>query len=158
MRSGGSERLTALGKGPLILRIDDDRTLPLALVRATAAEVGLSVGEVVTMGAQLGTLLMPQRLGRGLLTMLGTIALLLTSVGIYGLVSCTVARAEKEIGVRRALGATTADAIYVIAGRTLWPVLIGMGSGSAIAWWGGRFADRFMYGITGSDPATKNDP
>ena len=144
--------LAALGNGFLILRTSNDRASVILSLRAAAEDAGLSLGDVTTFDEVIGTILMPQRLGRVLLTFLGALALVLASVGIYGLVSCAVARTEMEIGLRRALGASDADVMRAIAKRMLWPVVGGLAGGAAFAWWGGRFADRFMYGVSGSDP------
>ena len=141
--------LAVLGNGFLILRAGNDRTSVIQSLRAAAADTGLSLGDVTTFDEVIGTILMPQRLGRALLTFLGALALVLASVGIYGLVSCAVARTEMEIGLRRALGASDADVMRAIAKRMLWPVVGGLAGGAAFAWWGGRFADRFMYGLKG---------
>lgn len=65
-----------------------------------------------------------------------------------------VARGTKAIGVRVALGASQGTIVLATL-RHLWlPVTCGLFTGSALAWWGGRLADRFMYGIRGSDSTT----
>ena len=146
--------LGASGNGFLILRASNDRAAVIPFLRGAAEDAGLSLGDVTTFDEVIGTILMPQRLGRALLTFLGVLALMLSGVGIYGLVSCAVARTQKEIGVRRALGASATNVTQVIGKRILWPALGGLAGGSALAWWGWSFADRFMYGINGSDPTT----
>ena len=73
---------------------------------------------------------MPQRLGRALLTLLAAIAISLAAAGVYGLTACVVARAEKDIGIRRALGATALDVAGMIAKTALWPILGGIAAGS----------------------------
>ena len=123
-------------------------------IEAAAAGVGLAIAEVVPMDEQIATLLMPQRLGRGWLTLLAAAGLSLSVVGVYGLVSMAAARMEKEIGIRRALGASPGAVMRILARWVLWPVVVGMVGGSALALWWGGFADRFMYGISGSDPMT----
>ena len=93
-------------------------------------------------------------MNRILLGALGALALALTAAGIYGLVSCVVVRSMKEIGVRLALGATSWDIVLALSSKVLTPVVAGAAIGSAAAWAGGRYVDRFMYGIDGSDPLT----
>ena len=101
-----------------------------------------------------GALIMPQRLARLYLVVLGIVAVMLAGVGAYGLIVHALAQSEKEIGVRRALGAPAADIVRIVTRRTLWPVIGGAAAGSTFALWSGRFADRFIYGITETDSAT----
>ena len=123
-------------------------------IRRAAADAGLPTQSVTTLSQGIDEILMPQRLGRTLLVLLAAIGLTLTLVGIYGLVSCFVARNTKEIGVRLSLGAGTGEIVRALLERTFLPIAAGVVTGSAVAWYGGRYADRFMYGMPGSDPAT----
>jgi putative ABC transport system permease protein len=112
------------------------------------------VESVRTVGEAVDTLLMPQRLGRALLTLLGALALVLTIVGVYSLVSSVVVRDRKEVGVRMALGARPRHVTAAILARVARPLTAGLAAGVLLAWWGGRFADRFLYGARSHDPAT----
>ena len=138
----------------LILRTALNPPALTPLLREAAAQEGLSLGEVTAFDDGLRALIMPQRLARLYLVLLGLVAVLLAGVGAYGLIAYTVARSEKEIGVRRALGAPAADIVRIVTRRTLWPVIGGAAGGSVFALWAGRFADRFMYGIGEADSAT----
>ena len=138
----------------LMVRALSDPVSVIQPLRNSAAEVGLAMVETVTLEEQIGTLLMPQRMGRAWLIVLAAVGMSLSVVGVYGLVSVVGARIEKEIGIRWALGASPGDVVRILTRRTLWPVLMGIAGGSALAYWCGRFADRFMYGIGGSDPMT----
>jgi putative ABC transport system permease protein len=109
--------------------------------------------DTVSLRQGVDTLLMPQRLGRALLTALGILALVLTAVGIYGLVSCVIARSTREIGIRMALGASPRDVARGLVTWTSWPLLFGLTAGVLANWFGGQLADRFLYGTTGSDPS-----
>ncbi len=148
-------RLLAFGSREfLILRTALDPPALTPLLREAAAREGLSLGEVTAFDDGLRALIMPQRLARLYLVLLGVVAVLLTGVGAYGVIAHAVARSEKEIGVRRALGAPAADIVRIVTRRTLWPVIGGAAAGSAFALWGGQFANRFMYGIGETDSAT----
>jgi predicted permease len=114
----------------------------------------LPLADVQTIDDRLGVLVMPQRLGRWLLTALGVIALLLTLVGVYGLVAGIVASSSREIGIRIALGASPDAVVRAFVNRSMLPVAVGLGAGVPAALFAGRFADRFLYGVEGSDPAT----
>ena len=148
-------RLLAFGSREfLILRTPLDPQALTPLLREAATQEGLSLGDVTAFDDGLRALLMPQRLARLYLILLGVVAVLLTGVGAYGLIAHAVARSEKEIGVRRALGAPAADIVRIVTRRTLWPVIGGAAGGSAFALWAGQFANRFMYGIGEADSAT----
>ena len=143
-------------QGTIVVRAPGthDATIQGIYAAAAALDPNLPITRTTTVDERLGVLLMPQRLGRSLLGWLGVIALIVTIVGVYGLVACVVARSTREIGVRIALGADRGDILRHIIARAVVPVAIGVLAGSAAAWWAGRFADRFMYGIRGSDPMT----
>ncbi len=147
-------RLFVGGNAFLIIRTRGGSASVFQSLDRLAADAGLSIGEVSTVDERIRALLMPQRLGRAMLIWLGIMGLMLTGAGIFGLVSNAVARSEKEIGVRRALGASRSDVVRTIMKKTLKPILAGIVFGTVVAWWAGGFADRFMYGIAGSDPAT----
>lgn len=125
-----------------------------ASLAPTAATAGFSLQGLTSLRQKVDDILMPQRLGRLLLTLLGAIALVLTVVGVYGLVSCVVARATKEIGIRMALGARPRDVTVRLLASISWPVTLGLVAGVLIAILGGRLANRFMYGMTGVDLST----
>ncbi len=121
---------------------------------AAASQSGLTLQSVTTLDQSLDGLLMPQRFGRALLSLLATMALLLTLLGTYGLVSCVVARGRKDIGIRMALGANGRQVVGALMRTAVAPLIGGVVLGAVIAWWGGRFVDSFTYGMSGSDPAT----
>jgi predicted permease len=81
-------------------------------------------------------------------------ALVLASLGIYGLISYSVNQRTQEIGIRMALGASTRDVQTRIITETLWLAVIGMLIGSAASWMLARGAERLLFGITPRDPAT----
>jgi predicted permease len=142
------------GGASLIVRANGDTDGLTRALPAAVAEVGFELQSVRPLDRAIDELLMPQRIGRTLLTGLGMLALALTAAGIYGLVSCLVVRSTKEIGVRLALGAGSKHIIRALSSKALVPVVVGAVAGSTIAWIGGRYVDRFMYGIDGSDPTT----
>jgi hypothetical protein len=146
--------LAGSGSGVLIVRArGNSAALGPSIVRL-ARNAGLSAQEVTTLQQRIREILMPQRLGRVLLILLGAMALSLTVVGIYGLLSCVVTRQTKEIGIRLALGAAGREVASSILRRIFVPVSGGLVVGAGLAWMGGRLANRFMYGITGTDVTT----
>src|SRR5262249_32731398 len=75
----------------------------------------------------------PRRFVMVLLGCFGAIALLLTAIGLYGVISHTVSERTREIGVRAALGATRADIVRLIVGGGLRVVAAGLAAGVLIA-------------------------
>ena len=94
------------------------------------------------------------RLMRLLTAIFGAIALLLAAIGLYGLMSYSVALRTREIGVRLALGARPSGVMRMIVGSALRMVAIGVIAGLPIAWFASRLITRLVFGVTPSDPAT----
>jgi ABC-type antimicrobial peptide transport system permease subunit len=81
-------------------------------------------------------------------------ALVLASLGIYGVISYSVSQRRQEIGIRMALGASARDLQRRIVLQTLGLATIGMVLGTAASWALARLLTGFLYGVTSNDPAT----
>jgi putative ABC transport system permease protein len=81
-------------------------------------------------------------------------ALLLASIGIFGVVSYTVARRRNEIAIRMALGAAAGDVCRLVLSEGLTPVAVGVAVGVAAALALGRVVQSLLFGATASDPLT----
>ena len=84
----------------------------------------------------------------------GGLALLLASIGLYGLMSYAVERRTPEIGVRMALGARSSEVQILILRDVLWLVLAGLCVGIPLAWACSRLISGMVYGVTIDDPVT----
>jgi predicted permease len=82
------------------------------------------------------------------------LALVLTSIGLYGLLSYSVARRTPEIGLRMALGAQPRAVVQTIVRETSWLVAAGVGAGLVGAAALSRFMGRLLFGLAPNDPAT----
>jgi macrolide transport system ATP-binding/permease protein len=128
----------------------------LVATRRAALELDpqLVLFETKTMEQHLALMLFPPRMAALLLSVFGGLALLLASVGLYGLVSYAVSRRTREIGIRMALGASSRDVIRLMAGSGMRLVLTGSAIGivlaAAVSW----LLSRFLYGISALDIAT----
>jgi predicted permease len=83
---------------------------------------------------------------------LGVLALVLASVGIYGVVSFAVSRRYREVGIRMALGATALDALRTILRQSLRPVVIGAVIGIIAASGVSRILSSVLFGVSPADP------
>jgi putative ABC transport system permease protein len=101
--------------------------------------------------------LSPQRLSMILLAAFAGLALLLASVGIYGVISFSIAQRLHEIGIRMALGAEKADVLRLVVGHGLRLALAGVVIGGAVALILARVLSGFstlLYGVGAGDPVT----
>lgn len=94
------------------------------------------------------------RLGAGLFGLFGTLGLALASVGIYGLMAHSVARRTNEIGIRMALGATSADVMKLVVRQGLLLALIGLVSGGIAALLLTPMARSLLFGIAPREATT----
>jgi len=82
------------------------------------------------------------------------IALLMAAMGIYGVISYTVAQRTRELGIRMALGAGSANVVRLVLQQALWVVGIGIGIGVPGAAAVTRVLQSYLYGVGPRDPAT----
>ena len=109
---------------------------------------------VTSLGDDMRIVLLPSELGAGLLGVFGLLALLLASVGIYGVTSYSVAQRTREMGIRSAVGATARDLVLLLARQSMRVVLIGAGIGLLLALASARLLTSQLYGVTATDPFT----
>ena len=95
-----------------------------------------------------------QRLAMILLSVFSTLALVLSAVGIYGVISYLTGQRTHEIGIRVALGASASDVLRMIVQEGMRITLIGVGIGVAAALGLTRLIAKVIYGVSASDPPT----
>jgi putative ABC transport system permease protein len=96
----------------------------------------------------------PVRVAATLLGILGVTALVLASLGLYGVMAYLVAQRSQEIGIRMALGAKPRDVFKLILGQGMALVLIGTGVGIAAALGLTHLLASLLYGVSATDPLT----
>ena len=96
----------------------------------------------------------PARFQAVLITSFALLALILASIGIFGVVSCVVLYRQAEIGVRVALGANPRDVCYLMLRQGMWPVVLGLGAGILMATATTRLMTGLLFEVRALDPAT----
>jgi putative ABC transport system permease protein len=110
--------------------------------------------EVLPLESRIGSLVATRRLVMALLTVFSALALLLSAIGIYGLVSFAVAQRTREIGVRAALGARQSGILRLMWWNALRVVLAGAAVGVAGAFALTRLMQSMLFEVQAGDPLT----
>lgn len=132
---------------------------PMSLVTAVTSAVHqidpeTPLTDLTTMNELISDTLKPQRSNMFLLAAFAGLALVLTAVGIYSVLSYAVRRRVREIGIRVALGASHSDVLKMIVTDGMKPILLGVTIGLAAALVLGRVVSSLIYGVRATDPLT----
>ncbi len=140
----------------LVVRTGPDQLQAVPQVRAVVASIdpAVRVYRVDTMTDILANDLGDRRFQLTLLLIFASIALVLGSIGIYGVMSYTVAQRTRELGVRFALGASSGGVIRLVMRQGTLLALIGVGVGAVGAFAGKSVLANMVYGVSTSDPFT----
>src|SRR5262249_55059181 len=127
----------------------------VALLRRKVAAIdpGLAVFNAGPMKEVIGRSLDNRRAMMLLLGSFAGIALLLSAVGIYGVLAYDVSQRTREIGIRAAMGATKGQVIALIVRQGMWKTVAGTVMGLAAAYGLSRFMVSLLYGVRPTDPA-----
>jgi predicted permease len=130
----------------------------LSLKPAVAAAIARADPDFVLtfrpLSAMVGSTVRRERVVASLSGFFGAVALLVAGLGVYGVIASAVSRRQKEIGLRRAIGATGASIALLIARRGVTLVAAGLVVGIAISFWTAGLAETLMFGVGPRDPAT----
>jgi ABC-type antimicrobial peptide transport system permease subunit len=125
-------------------------------VRRTLSNIdsNLTVFDFRSLDSQVAGNFDQERLVARLTSLFGVLALILASVGLYGITSYTVARRTSEIGLRMALGADRGNVVRLVLRGALLQIAIGLALGIPIALLGGKYLATQLYGVHIYDPVS----
>jgi putative ABC transport system permease protein len=152
------EKLMPLAAGTVgvVLRTQGDPTAIMGAVRRAVAEV--DPREIIyatqTMNDIVASSFAARRLSMILLSAFAALALVLSCIGIYGVISYLVGGRTHEIGVRMALGAQRRDVLSLVLGESARMALVGVMVGVAAALGLTRLMSNQLFGVTAHDPLT----
>jgi predicted permease len=138
------------------VRVDGDVVSAASGLRSAirTADRGIAVREVVTLAELEERSIARERLVSTLTGAFGLLAVAVASIGLYAMVSYSVARRTNEIGIRLALGASRANVRWLVLRETIALVGAGIAAGVLVTMPALRFAGSLLYGLSSRDPAT----
>jgi predicted permease len=142
--------------GSFVVRVRGKPESAFPLIRAAVAQINpaLPVNNLSTIDERVDRSLGTERMLATLSSGFGAIALLLSVVGLYGIVSFTVLQRRQEIGVRAALGATRSDALWLVIRDGLLMVGAGIAVALPFAWALRRLVEASLFGVGAFDAPT----
>jgi predicted permease len=139
-----------------IVRTDGDPAQMIAALRheAQAVDRNVALREVKTLEQWVYEYLFQERTVAKLTGFFSLLAVLLTCLGLFGVLAYAVSRRTAEIGVRIALGAQPRDVLKLVIGQGLWLTLSGVGIGLLAAFGVTRWMRGFLFEVSPTDPLT----
>jgi len=152
LQTGGG----ALRNATVVLRATQNPTRLVAAARSEiqAVDAALPIASIRTMDEVLQAARSRPRFLTLLLSLFSGVALALAALGIYGVISYSVARRTTEFGIRMAMGARPMDVISMVVGQGLRLGLVGVAAGAIGAFVLTRFISGLLFGVGAFDPAT----
>ena len=140
----------------IVVRTEGDLLSVAPLIRQTALAVDPSqpVHSILTMEELMGGYTGQDRFAAFLMTLFAAMALLLATIGIYGVVAYSVSQRQRELGLRLALGARSTDITRLVLGSGFRIAAAGALVGLAGAVVASRYVETVLFGISPTDPAT----
>jgi predicted permease len=140
----------------LVVRTRQSSSSLLASLQAElrAVDPNLPLYDVAPMEVVVDSSVSQRRFSMLLLALFAGVAVVLASLGIYGVIAYTVTQRTRELGIRMALGARQADVLGLMVRQGLRLTLVGVGLGLTLALGLGRLLSALLYGVQAHDPAT----
>jgi predicted lysophospholipase L1 biosynthesis ABC-type transport system permease subunit len=139
-----------------VVRTAADPLATLPAVRRAILEAGNDqpVWRARTLDQIVASSIADRRFSMLLLGLFAGVALVLAALGIYGVISYTVAQRTREIAIRMALGAARSDVLKAVAAQGMLPVLGGLAIGLVASYGLTRLMTGMLYGVSAGDPVT----
>jgi ABC-type antimicrobial peptide transport system permease subunit len=112
------------------------------------------ITDVSTVDQQVDESLVGDRLLSILASLFAGLALILSAIGLYGIMSYTVIRRTRELGIRIAVGAQRGAVLWLVLRATLILAATGLGLGLPLVWFSSRYIETQLYGVKAGDPAS----
>ena len=128
--------------------------LPTVRRTVQAIDPAAPITDSETMQQYMSVALFPAHFTGVLVGVFGGLALVLATVGLYGVIAYSVAQRTREIGIRVALGATRADVVRLVIGQGIRLAFAGVVAGVAVAFAVTRLISSLLYGVSATDPIT----
>jgi ABC-type antimicrobial peptide transport system permease subunit len=128
--------------------------LPLLRQEIVAVDPNVAISEALLLSRLIENMYAEVPLAMRVVGYAGGLGLLLTAIGLYGVLASAVGQRTREIGIRMALGAHVPSILSLILREGIALALAGLALGLASAIVLSRLLTRFLYGITPSDPVT----
>jgi predicted permease len=140
----------------VVIRAGGDPSRQAAATRLAISTVDATVpvSEVAPLTDLVARAIGPRRFVMTLLEAFAAIALVLTAVGVYGVLSSLIGERTREIGIRAALGASRFDILRLVAGAGLGIFTAGLAAGIIASLGATRYLHASLYGVSATDPAT----
>ncbi len=135
-------------------RLNPDELIPAVRREINGLDSTLAVANIHSLSSEINNSIATMRMVTTLTALFGAIALLLASIGLYGVMAYSVNRRVREIGIRLALGAQSGDVLKMVLREGMALVAVGLmiGLGGAIA--AARLTEELLYGVSATDPLT----
>ncbi|HYL62227.1 MAG TPA: ABC transporter permease [Candidatus Methylomirabilis sp.] len=138
----------------MAIRVAGDPAAALPMVRKAIASIDpeVPVTEAMPLMDQVRGAYMDTRVASAVLSCAALLALILSAIGLYGVISYEVGRRTKEIGLRMALGAGARDVVQLFLRQGFGVVVIGIACGGVLAFATTRLLGAWLFGVGASDP------
>jgi hypothetical protein len=140
----------------LVIRSDLSSSNLFASVRGAVASIdsGVPIYDASTYKEMIAEQFVTRRLSTLLVALFSGATLLLSTVGLYGVLAYSVGQKTREIGIRMALGAQARNIVDLVVMQGLWPVAVGLTIGILAGLLFARFIEALLYGVSAYDPIT----
>jgi len=140
----------------VVIRTNVDPSTAAADVRRSIASIApdVPVSSMAPLSTLVAKSVAPRRFVMILLELFGAVAIVMTAIGVYGVISYSVAERTREIGIRSALGASAGNIVVLVFGGGLQVIVAGLGIGVVAAIGSARYLASSLYDVPARDPIT----